>query len=644
MKKEDTDLLEEKEPIEPPKYSDEEKEYRSALRRKLTKAKEIREEQHEEFDNMSYEAYFDANERGANTYINTTKNKGETNFQSGTLRTKLFAVLSSMQSLNLSPDIMAYNESEIELSALGNAAEDIIERTNDYENDKEKRMLRQYEMLKQGTVFVEDMWIDKWIKEKKINKKFDGKIEDIKITTTEKKEFGMPEKNILSGLSVFLGNIRVYDIREQPYVFTVEFVDRETARQIYGKWDRWQNVNFDISNFESDIDSEEWRLYTEEKEDMVEIVKYQDKPNNEFQIIINGVTMLPMGFPLTEVSPDGEYTIIQQNLEPIKENFAYGKSFIFKNKDIVSILDNMMQMAVLKTQKSYFPPYLNLSGRVLSKDIFMPGRITSGIQRGDVIPLSEDEAKGVTNAEFNMIAEVKSFIDSNTVSPTFQGQKEQGTITATQTLSLQNQSRLMMAMTTLAATLLEIKLTEKRLTLVLKNWFEPVGTRLDGVRNKIIDTFRVTSVPKMIRKEGLGMETVLPTKEELTPEEIGIMEIAMERQMRKPVRIIVLNPEEIKKAKLIWKVNVVAKEEKSSELAKMMFKDFIVTGMNIGLPFDMEYVAKRYAEYYNEDPAKMFTKQQPQTEEQTGVANTEGTPKVSPTIKLPNERGLNEGQ
>ncbi len=89
-----------------------------------------------------------------------------------------------------------------------------------------------------------------------------------------------------------------------------------------------------------------WRFLDGSKEGQVERIRYQDKPNNELQIILNGVLMLPVGYPLTAISSDGEYTFIQQNLEPIRHDFAYGKSFIFKNKNLVAVVDEMMKLGV----------------------------------------------------------------------------------------------------------------------------------------------------------------------------------------------------------------------------------------------------------------------------------------------------------
>ena len=623
-------LTEEIREVKTLEYTNEQSEYLGSLKKRLTDAKSIKEGSHEEFNGLSYKQYHEANEAGANTSIKVTKNKGEKNFQSGTLRQKIFALLSAINNLNLSPDIMAYDETDIEISELGGALEDIMEKVNVLDGDEEKRMLRQYELLKQGTVFVEDAWMDKWIKEKKFTKKFDG----IDATWTEKdiKESSRPERNIISGLSVFLGDIRQYDITMQPYIFTVEYITKEDAEATYGKWKMWENVPTSLVNFSEDVTDFNWRLEAEEYNDKVEVIKYQDLPNNEFQIIVNGVPMLPMGYPMPWEYRG--YSIAQQNLEPIKENFAYGKSFIFRSKDIVSLLDEMMKLAILKTQKSFLPPYFNVSGRVISRDVLMPGNLSMNVKPGDIQPATLDESKGVTNAEFGMINQLTEFVNANTVSPTFQGQKEEGTITATQTLALQRQSQTMMGLVILSMSLLEQKLAVKRLMILLERWFDPIDATFDETRNKLKNKYRVVSSRKQIRKNGEGIQMIVPSDDDISREMIEENENSMRLSTGKPTKIIVINPEMLKQAKLTWNIVVNAKERNSSELSKLMFKDMLISGMNMGFQFNMDYVQNRYAEMYNEDSSKLFQKQQLQMpeEEQGGVPNSEGMPKITANV------------
>ena len=631
----DSILLEEEiEDVDLPDYDEEEEIYLKNVRKRLEFARDERDQNHEEFDGLTYLQYWWANERWGNTYIRSVLNKKDVQFQSGTLRTKLLANLSSLVALNLKADITAFTENDIPITGLGQGIEDIVDKTNEVEHDEEAKQLRQYEMLKHGYVFVEDIWDESYEVKKKLTK---GDVGDIKAKWTSKKvkRIGMPKRTIISGLNVYLGDMSIYDVVNQPFIFTLERKTWEEAKQIYGDFARWKNIP---QKSQQKMVDTNWRLYPSADDKKVEIVKYQDKENNEFQVFINSVPMLPIGFPLTEVTGDGEYTIVQQNLEPIRHNFAYGKSFVFKNKNIIAVLDMMMQLAVKKTQKSYLPPYLNLSQRVISKGVFEPGIITRGIKPGEIQPVHEKEVQGVTSSEFSMIQEIIQHIDRNTVSQTTTGSKEKGQVTATQIIELQRQARVMMGLNILSASLLEKKLTIKRMNIILRHWFDPVDKILNAARDAIKNKYRIVSRERSIDGDGPGIRLTIPTDKALpSSQEVRGIEENFKKTAGIPVKMIFLNPDEIKQAKLIWLVTVNPKEKRSSELSKMMFGGMVTDAINIGLRLNPDYIEERFAQVWDEDPNKMFIKAPPMPQGGVQQQETGSAPSktISPQVKPP---------
>jgi len=623
---------------EVPNYTPEEIEYLGNLQKRLEQTKNLREQPHPEFDDMTYTQYWQKNEDLANIKIKPKINKQDIQFQTGTLRTKLFAFLSSLLGLNLSGDISAYDKNDMKIGALGNAMEDIIDKTDELDNDEEKKMLRQYEMLKQGDAFVEEIWDDKWIIEKQPVANYTGKFRGVKIIKKEVKKIGRPVRNIISGLSVYLGDLTKYEISDQPYLFTVQTKRYDEAEQIYGRFENWKYVSKSLKTFSGDSDKamsqNAWRLL-DTGEGLVEIIKYQDKENNEYQIIMNGIPLLPLGFPF----PWGweGYNLTQQHARPIRHNFAYGKSFTFENKNPVQLLDEMMRLALLKTQKSFLPPYLNLSGRVISSNVLMPGKITMGLQANSLVPINDKETQGVTNAEFNMIQELLRTIDSQTASQTFTGMREEGgNVTATQIVELQRQARIMLGITILSASLLEKKLIDLRLMNILKNWFNPLDKEVDEARQALKERYRITSRARTIEGEGTGLRFVVPTEQLPTPEQIMANEEQLKTQMGIPVRIIALNPKEIEEMKLTWVTTVNPREKKSSELSKLMFRAEMQDAQLLGLRINPSYVEERFAQTWDEDPSKMFLKEEqaPQTAPGVAMPGGQGGEGV-PTIKRP---------
>ena len=89
----------EAEQVKVPEYSQDERDYLAGLQLRLERARNVRESPHEEFDGMSYTEWFTSNERGANTYVPPKKNREDTNFVSGTIRDKLFALLAALRNL-----------------------------------------------------------------------------------------------------------------------------------------------------------------------------------------------------------------------------------------------------------------------------------------------------------------------------------------------------------------------------------------------------------------------------------------------------------------------------------------------------------------------------------------------------------------
>jgi hypothetical protein len=97
--------------------------------------------------------------------------------------------LAALINLHLSADIHAYDSNEIEINGLRDAIEDTFEKAEEMDNDDEKKIRRQYELLKQGDVFVETVWDEKFIKDKKLkgSKTFDRTIKGVSWTTKLKR-------------------------------------------------------------------------------------------------------------------------------------------------------------------------------------------------------------------------------------------------------------------------------------------------------------------------------------------------------------------------------------------------------------------------------------------------------------------------
>src|SRR4029077_8545772 len=210
---------------------------------------------------------------------------------------------------------------------------DIVEKASMMDSDAEKQLARQYVLLEQGEVFVEEVWPVFYETVKDTNMPFDGEnFEQVKWQSRQVKKSNGPTRNILLNENVYLGDITIFDMDDQPFLFTVQQVPYDVAQQEYGTWKRWENVSKTVKFLDQPVPAtqynQNWSL-TEVQKNHVEIVKYQCKTRNEFAIFLNGVLMTPVGLPIPRKwGRDGEsvrYNITKQVLGVISPFFAYGK-------------------------------------------------------------------------------------------------------------------------------------------------------------------------------------------------------------------------------------------------------------------------------------------------------------------------------
>jgi hypothetical protein len=593
--------------------------YRGYLMRRLQDAKEARDRVHPEFNNKTYYQYYEENERIANTLLDEPKNKGEKKLSTGTIESKLNTLLSHLFNLNLTPTVMAYDRNNRSLAELGTAFTDIMTATaetdgGDDGGDKEKKLMRQRELLKQGTVFVMEQWLTRYEIKKKLKGMYDGKF-SVDYTQSLEKVFEGCSRDILYGPNVYLGDITAFSMNDQPYLFTVEHMSYDVAKTVYGSFENWKFVKPGMPTASptetstaggGTVYDQKWRLTTLAQQ-QVEIIKYYDQTRDEFMILINGILILPPGFPLSAVTPAGKYNIAKQTLYVINNQFAYGKSFVSSGAvyELSKALDRMLSLFELKTRKSVTPPYINTTNKVIPSRVLEPGNISMGLTPNALIPIG-NESQGVTASEFQIFKELQDEIEKSTISAVFQGQQAKSGATATEVIEVQRQAKLTLGLIISAATMLEVKLAYLRLYNIIGNWLNPVGTNIDNTPR-----FRQTSRKVAINGEGMGERLVIPIDGELPPPEV-IRMLSLEEEQSKgyAVRRMYLSPKIVREAQLRWYIVVEPKEEETSSYHKILFREMLgdaLSLMQIGAQMNIEGVTDEFGKVYNTDKAKFFS-------------------------------------
>jgi len=636
----------EKTKIEPKplKLSKTEEEYLGRMAWRLLIAKNDRDQKHPEFNDRTLVEFYEDNEKVANTYIESSSDplkdvNGDIVISSGTVEQKLNTLVSEIVRLNLTPEVRSFDKNNRELTDLGVALTDIILKTNEIENDEENKIIRTTELLKQGTVFIQERW-DKVYKKVKtgVDKNSIGKMSGVNWKTKLEKVFEGPTKKILYLPGVYLGNIREYTIKRQPFIFTLNVSSYDEIKSRYGGkdkdgkyiWDRWENVPSYLAELLSETTMENihggFSLYNS-KEGLVEEIHYQDAVNNEFQIFLNGVPMLPEGFPLSAVTPDGEYNIEKQVLQVINPHFAYGRSFTAKTKYFAALIDEILKLLVLKTRKSVHPPYANISGRVISPKSLMPGRITMGIDPNSLVPIGQ-EGQGATSAEYQMLKELRDGLDRVTVSPQMEGLQSKSGTTALEVSVLAKQAQKVIYLAILASMFLEQKLGYLRLNNILANYFNPIDTEFDEAKQKIKNIYRRTSRRTGIEGRGNGIREVIASDGEDIPDSFGIMDMedfegtpepagGERRRTRdelgmEPIKKIFLNREELLKNKYLFHVQVETREKDTSITSRRMFREElldIATLVRFGSIPNVTELEEKHSQVWGGRKEKLFTTQ-----------------------------------
>lgn len=649
--------------ITAPIYTEEDRQYLSFLQTRLAIGRDQKTVPYPEFNNLNYYQFYEENEKISNTYLEPRKNDDDVIVSAGTVESKLDAVLSAVANLDFSPDVFAYDQHNNDVASLGTAMRDIIKQTEEMDGadgagDEEKKLQRQRELLKQGTVFVQDVWLRKFETRKKLTKSYDGqfKVDADLWSASLEKVFEGPSRTLLHGPNVYLGNITEFYNDNQPFLFCAYYHDFDVAAATYGQFENWAHVKKGAAtliqgNDQGTIYDNKWRL-NKVQENQVEIILYQDKTRDEFQIIINGVLMLPIGFPLSAVSPGGEYNIVKQVLRPYSEKFVYGKPFVAAGavKQVSYLIDELLKLFVLKTRKSITPAYINTSGKLIPKKVLSPGRITMGIPPDSLHPIGQ-ESQGVTNNEFSVLKELQDRLDKNTVSPQFQGNAADGTPpTATEIEYMAKQAKLTLGLIVTACMLLEKKLAYLRLFLIIENWFDPTGdtvATVDGVR-KIVNKYRSTSTKTALGSGGMGMRRVTPMDGELPhPEVVRALEHSQAKDLGYPVKHIFLGPQELKAAKLTWFIVINPREKESSAYYLAKFREEMtdmVSMVNLGSKPNLQGLEEKFAKIYEDARNKLFatSAMQPATDPNAAAGGAVATPPSRGPMKalgIPNAGG-----
>jgi len=530
------------------------------LLERLTDARDTRNSTSHFYDNSNFIQDYIDNENARNSYLKPKKNDSETRIVTGTTEKKIEAVANELLALNFQAQVRTFNEDDTELVQLGQDMGDIVKRTNEIENDEDLWQQAIYELLCQRVVGIEEKFVTRFYNGKKIQR---------------------AEKELISGLKIFVGDITIptHKYKQQPFMFKY---DRMSYRQAQVLWKNNENFQFvkkgmPAQNSSGVADEYIGRAYTYRfgklQDNEVEVITYWSYPDNEYQVIINGVTMFKPGTPLP-YKYEG-YPIRLFALKSLSVNFWAGKPLTASAKAIQALTDESIRLMVRKFQQSLEPPLAVPTKKIFSKDVWAPGAVTQGLRQKDFQSMIDHQ--GPSSSEFQMMKMInrmsEEFIGASDVT---QGVSSGDRKSATEVLTLQRNATKQLGHAVLAVMRMKRDMEMARIDTIMENYLESKGKRVNPITKEIEKVFRSFTLSQAELDNGMnGSKQIRLMDRDLEVEEEQMLFDEEEKRAKRgqQVRFRTINVEKLKKLRLNWYVIVSPEEKEGTALDKVMFQD-----------------------------------------------------------------------
>lgn len=397
---------------------------RTADRRGLLAAANLREYPYLQFDNMAYSRQYFENEKVGMNFIRPKRNKAETPFTSGITANKIRTIGSMINGYNFEPVFTVKHKGAI-LDELSVIFTEWVRDSRAKEKYNEKMRIQNRSLFEQGTAYTIEHYVNNTTYEKDLLSPYIDvtKLDTVRYAKGKKKIWGMPQCDHLRGTKVFLGNMKENNIDRQEIVYIVEFSPYAQLKSAFGMLENFQYVKegkgapsmlqqlyiqnpYHLDNVEAMV-----------KEN--EVVTVIDPINNRYQIYISTIPMFPEDFPLTVVSPSGKINIAKGDLNP-SEDFAISRGIPFDTKIDQQMYDLTVKIMFIKMKQAAYTPTVNNTGKFLSSAIYEPGMMSEGFKAQDIEKLID--SPGITNADFSWAQMLNQSIDEKSLRSILEGQ------------------------------------------------------------------------------------------------------------------------------------------------------------------------------------------------------------------------------
>jgi hypothetical protein len=282
-------------------FSDAEKEQRTLIINSAIAARNQKQQNYIEFDDMDYETWYYKAKKASQAYIKPKENDEDVRVVTGTTREKGNALINTFLNYNLEADVSAFDENAKHDISTGNMMTKLVRKSRQLElpDYEYKRPIIYSELVHQGNVFLRERWLQYKVPSKtKTQGKWSKKMSKI---------YEQCDSLFLTGLQVYPGNIRNFFLELQPFLVTRTVITYDEGRAAFKDEfsARWEYVPSSLRQspelLETAVRYDDFQMISTEG-NFVEVLEYFNKWTNTYQMMLNGMPMFEVDFPLSELT------------------------------------------------------------------------------------------------------------------------------------------------------------------------------------------------------------------------------------------------------------------------------------------------------------------------------------------------------
>lgn len=533
--------------------------------KRLEQARDNRNQASRYLDGMNYINDYITNEDNKNTYLTPRVNDTEVRINPGTAEKKLDTIRNEFLTMDFVPEVKAFDEHDLLDDFLSEDITNIIFRIKKQERNP-FREDSDYEAM------------DDMIAQRASYRQTYMHTETLNGKTTHR-----IQNRAISGLKVFPGSMSMspYLWNLQPFIVLYDRLNYSTAKALYGHYDNFKYIIPTKGNTQEDIyigQQFDYRFdnlsYGE-----VEIVTYESVPDNEYQILINGIPMLAPGTELPWSYPGYDVQIFVG--KTLGKDYLLGRPFTAMAKNMSFVQTETLRLLMRKFQQAIEPPVgtAKKDGKTYSSAVWDPSAITHGVTKNTFEKLIDHD--GITQSEYNLYnlieQKTEEFIGANNIAQGLQGGRE---MSATEILTMQKNFIKQLGYLVAARVRMENVITEQMIYWFVDNYLSPVKKKMDQGKGPV-DVYRSFTIEDaVLENKQFGKKVIFLVAEDVDRE---TLENAYEfqetqRQLGNNIRISFLNINKMKEYHRYWYVRTEVREKQGTALDKVMFQEQLNQG------------------------------------------------------------------